>query len=390
MFTRKYFGVIALLALAGSAMAQNRPGIDRPIRVGMFKGTGSGKYWHTNIHTAGSSLAAILASPTTTGLGADLIVPPAGFTFTQYGLTGSTTGTPTSTQITDFVNALDTLDVVYIGAFVDFGSALSNANQRQKLADFWSTKGFITTHATNDSYGTWAPLDTIQCARFANHPSSDRTATIRLDTLAKADTNWQFLTRSLSDTTFLEEWFSYTTTGAVIRAKPYLKVLFQMDEASYSGGLGGATAMGTNHPHSWYRALPSGGRYFYSGVGHRAQNFQGGSNPRFLRRQLYNAILWVSKYDSLSGTTTAINPGKAPGRASDYSKLSVSSQALTVTVASNVSHSVELMSVDGKRVALQKGDAANQIHNFPGLRSGVYAVAVTTPTGRTSQLVTIP
>jgi type 1 glutamine amidotransferase len=376
------------LTIAASAFAQSKPGIDRPIRVGMLKGTGSGKYWHTNIHTAGAQLAAILASPTTTGLGADLIVPPAGFTFQQFGVTGTTTGAPTAQQITDFINALDTLDVAYIGAFVDLGSAISNATQRQKLADFWTTKGFITTHATNDSYGTWAPLDTIQAARFANHPSSDRTATIRLDTLAKSDSSWHFLNRSLADTNFLEEWFSYTTTGAVIRSKPYLKVLFQMDESSYNGGLGGATAMGTNHPHSWYRKLPSGGRYWYSGVGHRAQNFQGGTQPRFLRRQIYNAILWAAKYDSLS--SVSINPGKAPGAASNYSKLSVASSALTVTVLQNANHSVELLSVSGKRVALEKGEANRTVHTFNGLRAGVYAVAVTTPAGRTSRLVTVP
>jgi type 1 glutamine amidotransferase len=391
--TATLLGSIATVILAQPASAQTgslRPGIDRPIRVGMFKGTGTSKYWHTNIHTAGAALASFLASPTTTGLGDSLIVPPAGFSFTQFGLAGATTGSPTAQQVTDFIDALDTLDVAYVGAFVDFGSVLSNTTQRQKLADFWTTKGFITSHASNDSYGTWAALDTIQATRFSNHPSSDRTATIRLDTAANTDPAWKYLNRSLADTNFLEEWFSYTTDGAVIRSKPFLKVTTQMDEATYNGGLGGARAMGTNHPHSWYRQLPTGGRYFYTGVGHRAQNFQGGTNPRFLRRQLYNAVLWVAKYDSLSGGTIAINPGKAfTGKASDYSKLSITGSSITVNVLQNTSHSVEILSVNGKRLALDNGDANRTAHTFTGLRSGVYALSVTTPAGRTSRLFTI-
>src|SRR5690606_32153108 len=109
---------------------------------------------------------------------------------------------------------------------------------------------------------------------------------------------------------------------------------------------------------------------------------------RTFRRQIYNAILWTAKYDSLSASTS-INPnGKAPGAAKDYSRLSTTQGVLTVTMVSGGNHSVELLSMDGKRVALQSGEGKSKSYNFTGLRSGVYAVAVTTTAGRSNRLVT--
>jgi hypothetical protein len=52
MTINKMLGLTVLLALTGSVFAQGVPGKDRPIRVGQFKGTGQGRYWHTNIHTS--------------------------------------------------------------------------------------------------------------------------------------------------------------------------------------------------------------------------------------------------------------------------------------------------------------------------------------------------
>jgi hypothetical protein len=393
MSIKKILGITAMLALTSTVFAQV-PGKDRPIRVGQYKGTGQGRYWHTNIHTSGLQLAAILASPKTTGLGdtTGLIVPTAGFTFTEFGLpTG--TGTPTAAQRDAFVAALDTLDVVIISCFVDIGNSISAGAPRTALMNHIQNKGYIAAHATTDSYGTWAGLDSIHAARFQNHPSSDRNGRLRLDSLDlsynEGDSAWKFLNRSLADTTFLEEWFSFTTNGNVIRAYPGVKVTVNIDESSYNGGLGGARAMGTDHPMSWYRKLPTGGRFFYTAVGHRANIWQGGAQPRFLRRQLYNAILWTAKYDSVASVVSVQAPRGSSMKSSDFSRLSVSPSALTVTLIPGGSHSVELMTVDGKRVALQQGEGSEKAYNFTGLRAGVYAVSVATTQGRSSRLVTI-
>jgi hypothetical protein len=392
---KNLFAIVAVLGLTASVYAQGVPGKDRPIRVGQYKGTGQGRYWHTNIHTSGTQLAAILASPKTTGLGdtANLVVPTAGFTFTEFGLpTG--TGTPTTAQRDAFVAALDTLDVVIISCFVDIGNSISLGAPRTALMAHIQSKGYIAAHATTDSYGTWPGLDSIHAARFQNHPNSDRNGRLRLDSLDlsynDADSTWKFLNRSLADTTFLEEWFSFQTNGNVIRSYPGVKVTVNIDETSYNGGLGGARAMGADHPMSWYRYLPTGGRFFYTAVGHRANIWQGGAQPRFLRRQLYNAILWTSGYDTVANVVSVQAPrGGSSMNSSEFSRLSVSPGALSVTLIPGGSHSVELMTVDGKRVAFQSGEGREKAYNFTGLRPGVYAVAVATAQGRSNRLVTI-
>ena len=393
MTWNKILGLTAAMAMFGSVYAQQVPGKDRPIRVGQYKGTGQGRYWHTNIHTSGAQLAAILAAPDSTGLGEGVIKPDAGFSFTQFGLP-SGTGAPTAGQRDAFIAALDTLDVVIISCFVQIGNSIASDADRAKLMAHIEKKGYIAVHATTDSYGTWAGLDSIHAARFQNHPSSDRNGRLRLDSLDLSyndpDSTWRFLNKSLGDTTFLEEWFSFTTNGNVIRGYPGVKVTVNIDEASYNGGLGGARAMGADHPMSWYRYLPTGGRFFYTAVGHRANIWAGTSaQPRFLRRQLYNAILWTAGYDTAMKVTSVRPEFNKSVNASELSRMNVAQGELSVTLLQSGAHSVELKGLDGRRVAMRRGEGSNYEYNFTGLRAGVYAVTVNSTAGRASRLVTI-
>lgn len=386
----KFLGLTIALAMAGSVYAQV-PGKDRPIRVGQYKGTGQGRYWHTNIHTSGAQLAAILANPDSTGLGPDIIKPTAGFSFTQFGLQ-SGTGTPSTGLRDAFIQALDTLDVVLISCFVDIGQSISAGAPRTALMNHIQKKGYIAVHATTDSYGTWPGLDSIHAARFQNHPSSDRNGRLRLDSLDgsyNTDPAWAYLNTSLADTTFTEEWFSFTTNGNVIRSYPGVKVTVNIDESSYAGGMGGARAMGTDHPMSWYRVFPEGGRFFYTAVGHRANIWAGGAaNPRFLRRQLYNAILWTAGYDTAA--SVSIKPQAAKSlRFADVSRMSAGEGALTVTMLQAGTHSVELTALDGRRIAMRRGEGRDFAYKFASLQPGVYSVSVNTQNGRSSQLVTV-
>jgi hypothetical protein len=399
MSSKKLMSTIALLAMlfsVSTVFAQGRPGIDRPIRVGQFKGTGTNNaYWHENIHTSSAALTAILENPNGTNLGADLVVPTHNppFTFATFGL-ASGSGTPSAAQTNAFIAALDTLDVAIISCMVAFESVISTAAQRDALVSFARRKGYMAIHATTDSRGTWAAGDSLVGTRFRNHPSApDRTGTLRRDSTFQTDSSWNFLNRSLFgnglDTTFVEEWFYFTTTGAAIRSQANLKPTIQLVESSVSGS-NPPVPMG-DHPMAWYRTYPdSGGRTFYTAIGHRPNLWNTATNqPRFARRQYYNAILWLAKYDSLS-TVVAVKHTKAPGRASDYSKLAVSPSALTVTMTRGGNHEVELMTLDGKRVARQTGAGQNKAYNFTGLRSGVYALTVATLDGRANRLVTVP
>jgi len=156
---------------------------------------------------------------------------------------------------------------------------------------------------------------------------------------------------------------------------------------------------------SWYRSLPTNGRFYYTAIGHESQNMTTLTN-RFWRRQIYNGILYTSKYDSLCAVTvgcpsytdgsypadgggTPIFNAKAPGSLSDYAKVSFSGSSLTVSMNQLGINSVELMTLDGKRVAFENGSTAS--HTFTNLRPNtLYVVAVSTAAGRTSQLVMAP
>src|SRR5690606_5199675 len=109
--------------------------------------------------------------------------------------------------------------------------------------------------------------------------------------------------------------------GNVIRAKSGLKVAVTVDEASYAGGMGATRVMG-DHPMSWFRELPGGGRFFFTALGHRTSSYLGTGTAAapgelsFIRRQLYNAILWAAGTDS-NGVVSV--RGRASGNASKFS-----------------------------------------------------------------------
>ncbi len=400
MSIMKLFGAATLLAATVTVpvvQAQDTiPGKDRPIRVGMFKGTGSGnRYWHTNIHTSHTVLSSILSNPAGAGLGDSLVVPPAGFTFYSMPIALNNAGTaectgngcgPNAAQINEFVGALDTLDVMILSSVVDFGSRVNNAAHRNAIADFWSRKGYVAIHAITDTYGTWAPLDTIHGTRFRGHPA-EQNGNLRRDSAFMTDSAWQYLNRGVfsngTDTTFFEEWFFFTTSGAAIRATAYLRPTTKLVESSL-GNLGSQAAMG-DHPHSWYRELPEGGRFFYTAVGHRSQVWQ---NIRSFRRQVYNGILWTAKYDSLA-TVVSIQPGRHARNFNELSRMSTAPGILSVTMLQPGTHSVELKGLDGRRVALRRGEGQSYEYTFTGLQSGVYAVTVNGAAGRSSRLVTV-
>jgi hypothetical protein len=386
----------AVLAGVGaiSIFAQGKPGVDRPIRVGQFKGTAPNQYWHENIHSSSTMLNNILTNPSATVLGPGIVVPKFSppFTFTTFGVTQGGGNNPTAAMTNAFIAALDTLDVAIISCMVGFDQIISTATQRDALANFARKKGYLAVHATTDSRSSWSAGDSIHGTRFSGHPSSDRMGTIRRDSVFQTDSAWKFLNSGVfsngTDTSFVEEWFFFTTSGTSIRSQANLKPTMKLVESSLEGGLGGQTAMG-DHPHSWYRTHPQGGRFFYTGVGHRPNLWNTNAQaPRFFRRQLYNAIVWLSDYDSTG--VVSIKRTKAPGPASDYSRLAVSPSELTVTMILDGDHSVELLTLDGKRVEIRQGSGSGKSHHFSGLKSGVYILATAGIDGRASRLVTIP
>jgi type 1 glutamine amidotransferase len=364
-----------------------------PIRVGIFVGTAPDRYWHTANHTASNAIASILADPAAAKLGAGLAIPAQGFSFDQFGVknalqcNGYGCG-PTAEQKAAFIRAFDTIDVMIYINTTEIGKQFISTPDRDRILTFSRTRGLVSIHYTSESVGSWPAWDSLHGAIFDNHPTSDRQAKVRLDSTQgfHADDTWWALNNGLNDTTFLEEWLSFTTNGDVIRSVPGLKVLLNMDESTYLGGLSGARAMG-DHPISWYRMLPEGGRFFYTAIGHRANLYQGGSQPRFLRRQIYNAIVWAAGYNA---DGTSVRAPLRSGRFADHAHLSLSGGTLTVSLLHTGAHTVEINSLDGRRVTSRRG-SGRASYVLEELRRGtVYIVAVTTPTGRLTRLATVP
>jgi type 1 glutamine amidotransferase len=374
--------LLVLLTLAATTFAA-------PIRVGIFTGIGQGRFWTTSAHTAANAITLLLAAPDTARLGPNLIKPRDGVTASRFGIVTGT-GYATVEQKQAFINALDTLNVLVFVNNTAIGEVFSEPDHRQKIEAFVRRKGLVSVHKTIDSYGAWPAWDSLHGARFQNHPSSDRNAAIRLDTLSGRDEAWHFLNRGLADTTFLEEWFSYTTNADVIRSTPGLKTTVNVDETTYAGGLGGARSMGTDHPLSWYRELSEGGRFFYTAIGHRANLYQGGNQPRFLRRQLYNAILWAAGVDSTGNVVSVTDRTTKPhSRVADQAQLSFTKSALTVTLLNNGAHSIEILALNGRRIDARQNAARGQ-YTFDRLTPGVHIITVFSHAGRTTKLITIP
>jgi type 1 glutamine amidotransferase len=373
---------LALLVAVGAVRAADA----RPIRVALYKGTGCCASWHTSIHTAGANIARMLAAPTqVANLGAAPIVPAAGFAPSFYGL-ASGQGAPIESQRDAFLRALDTVDVAVFINSVNIPQLFPDSAQRARLESFSRARGVVALHASADNQGAatpWPAWDALLAGRFMNHPSGDRNATLRLDTAARHQAAWRLLNHGLPDTArFVEEWFSFMESGAEIREVPGLKVTVNIDEASYQGGLGSARAMG-DHPMSWYREFPQGGRFFYTAVGHRAQNYDSLLAPAFFfRRQIYNAILWAAKVDSTG--TVAVPPSRHA--AADWT-LRKGARGLLLEFGENGPRTVELFAPNGGRV-LRRVARGSLLLQAPV--PGLHVLRVSTGAGSAVRRVVLP
>jgi type 1 glutamine amidotransferase len=76
-----------------------------------------------------------------------------------------------------------------------------------------------------------------------------------------------------------DEWYNFKNISTDIHVLAYL------DEKSYTGG-----ENGLKHPFIWYHEF-DGGRSFYTGVGHREDNY----DEPLVQQHLLGAIKWAGK-----------------------------------------------------------------------------------------------
>lgn len=299
------------------------------------------------------------------------VIPTVGFTVDSIG---PATNGGNNTDGHNLITALATHDVLVCLNNTGFSYMFSTADRTAFLT--WAAAkghGVVGFHGVTDDNGDWPEKITFFGGKFTTHATGN--ATVIGDTTASnsTDPNFQAINAGIPKTlSVTDEWYSYQSAP---RAIPGIHVLSTLNEATYP-----VTSKMGDHPISWYRVSDTGGRMYYTGAGHLPDYF---ISTYWLRRQIYNGILWASGWSASSKVHETLHDPRTAANRTE-----VSGTALTVSIFREGPHSVEIRSLDGKRVSMMRGQGA-QTHTFSGLKSGsVYAVLTVTRNEKTRQLVT--
>ncbi|MDB5050962.1 MAG: hypothetical protein JWO30_4033 [Fibrobacteres bacterium] len=298
----------------------------------------------------------------------------------QYGFTVDVAEDPTLINTT---NLAKYQVVVFNNISAEVVDALPLAGQKTALLEYMKTGGFVANHAVTEA-GRWPEMVSLLGAKMSNHTSEVNlaTATLNLDT---GSANHPIITGMAATGTKLalvakislaDEWYTYTSNP---RSVSGVKILYTLDEKTFTP----AGAMGADHPIAWIRTLPTGGRIFYSGIGHAG----GFLTPAFTRSLFINAILWAAKMDANVGIR------KDADRPSQMEHLfearSTGPSQLSVSVRLEGRYRVEVRSMDGKLLASRAGKGFNT-YAFKGLRhASPVSVEVESADRRGSQVARI-
>ncbi|MDB5103653.1 MAG: domain containing protein [Fibrobacteres bacterium] len=352
-----WFGSGMALALAAGVSAA-------PIRVVIFNTCGPSSFVHP-IAQQTPLLKTMFKDPAAANLQFPLI-PSEGFTVDSVGV--ATNGTTADGH--NLILALPTHDVVICANNTDFSKLFTTTDQLAFQA--WIAKkghGVVAFHGASDDNGIWLWKMSFFGAKFNGHSSGK--ASVLADSTPKnvSDPDFQMINAGLTKlTTVDDEWYSFQANP---RDLPGLHVLSTLDEGTYTVG----NKMG-DHPISWFRAPPDSGRFYYTGAGHDWKYFK---DTYWLRRQVYNAVLWASGYVP---PVIAVEAKPVAGQ-SDFSSQGTRS-SLTIRINRDGKHTVQVRGLDGRGVAMEKGVGMRE-YTFGNLEpNSVYAVLVTA-NGKTSR-----
>jgi len=145
------------------------------------------------------------------------------------------------------------------------GNVLSDEEQGAFEQYIRSGGGFVGVHAATDTEYGWPWYGKLVGAYFLKHPEQQMATLHIIDRKSIA-------TRHLPETwTRKDEWYNFKDIN------PDIKVLIELDESTYKGGLNGI-----HHPIAWYHNY-DGGRSFYTGLGHVEESY---SDPLYLKHLL--------------------------------------------------------------------------------------------------------
>ncbi|RUL90786.1 ThuA domain-containing protein [Verrucosispora sp. FIM060022] len=158
--------------------------------------------------------------------------------------------------------------------FLNTTGDVLNASQQTAFESYiGSGGGYVGVHAAADTEYGWSFYGNLVGAYFRSHPAIAQ-ATVRVENRAHAATahlpqNW----------TRTDEWYDFQANP-----RPGARILANLDESSYSGGV-----MGADHPIAWCKTY-AGGRSFYTGAGHTQASY---SEPAF-RAHLLGGIRYAA------------------------------------------------------------------------------------------------
>ncbi|GAB3931124.1 hypothetical protein GCM10028804_42490 [Larkinella terrae] len=164
--------------------------------------------------------------------------------------------------------------------------------------------GYVGIHAAADTEYDWPWYGKLMGAHFASHPHNSNVRKATVDVTDKSHVSTTMLPDHWERT---DEWYNYRSFYSGI------KVLANLDENSYEGGINGA-----NHPISWYHEF-DGGRAFYTGNGHTDESY---SQPLFLSHLL-------------GGIKYAIGDAKPLDYKKSYAKVTPEQNRFTKTILVN-------------------------------------------------------
>ncbi len=117
--------------------------------------------------------------------------------------------------------------------------------------------GFVGIHSATDTEYDWPWYGKLVGAYFESHPEGLHNAVTTI-----SDSTHRSTVMLPNPWTRTDEWYNFKNLS------PEIKVLVQIDEKSYDGGL-----HGDFHPISWYQEY-DGGKMFYTAMGHDIESYR--------------------------------------------------------------------------------------------------------------------
>ncbi|MQY12504.1 hypothetical protein SRB5_26390 [Streptomyces sp. RB5] len=156
------------------------------------------------------------------------------------------------------------------------GEVLDAAQKEAFEAYITAGGGYVGVHAAADTEYDWPFYAALTGAHFKSHPSI-QPATVHIEDDTHPST--AHLPELWHRT---DEWYDYRTNP-----RPNVHVLATVDETTYTGA-----TMGQDHPIAWCHDS-TGGRSFYTGLGHTAESY---ADPAF-RTHLLGGISYATHMD---------------------------------------------------------------------------------------------